>query len=374
MNPEPLLSKGGLILHFDMIQWKEYDSNGNIKRNMGNYPSYFFIEKNIKTMKTPALVSAISAAGDSYFAYKNDRKKKLNVRYTDAEFWKITDLVFTTGRPFNNKEFNEGQPYAVLDEQTALFYFNTNNPINQTITLNNNNYKVIGVIKNVDVTKFRIAGNVYIPISTNTIFQSKSIFSGHCYALVYSKSGKDTKKIKDEFRDVIANFDYSNANGCNAMETTIDKSTLSGELFYTFFYLFSLNTRRLYYFGISLIILLFLILPALNLININLHRVNERISEIGIRKAFGATSTKLLFQILIETILFTLSGAVIAFLISGFILYLINKSNLFPGTNFNINVLAFINSILSVFVFGVISGVIPAWKMSRKQIISSLNI
>ena len=373
VNYNPPLSNGRRIFYLDLIQWKDYDSNGNLKRNMGNFPSYYFIEKNIKTMKTPKQVSAISVSNDPYYIYKNDKKKKLIVKYTDADFWEITDNRFLSGRSFNKKEFDEGQQYAILDKQTARFYFNSDNPVNQTIILNNRNYKVIGVIENVDVTKFRITGNVYLPITTNPVFRSKSIFTGHCFALIYANSVKDYNKINDEFKNVVAHFDYSEANGCNAMEAEIYKVTLSHELNYLLFFLFSIRTAGLYYFGVFLTVLLFLILPSLNLININLSRINERMSEIGVRKAFGASRVRLLFQILTETLFVTLAGAIIAIILTEIILFLINSSSLFPGTQFAINILAFILSVLIILAFGILSGIYPAWKMSRKKIINSLS-
>ena len=42
--------------------------------------------------------------------------------------------------------------------------------------------------------------------------------------------------------------------------------------------------------------LLFMLLPTLNLVNINISRIMERSSEIGVRKAFGASSGTLVYQ------------------------------------------------------------------------------
>ena len=54
------------------------------------------------------------------------------------------------------------------------------------------------------------------------------------------------------------------------------------------------------------IIFLFMSLPAINLININLNRIMERSSEIGIRKAFGASSKTLTYQFITENIMLSL--------------------------------------------------------------------
>ena len=52
--------------------------------------------------------------------------------------------------------------------------------------------------------------------------------------------------------------------------------------------------------------LLFMLLPALHLINLNVSRIMERASEIGVRKTFGASSRSLVGQFVVENVLLTL--------------------------------------------------------------------
>ena len=54
-----------------------------------------------------------------------------------------------------------------------------------------------------------------------------------------------------------------------------------------------------------------MLLPAVNLININVSRIMERASEIGVRKAFGASSLTLVGQFVVENVLLTLIGGAI---------------------------------------------------------------
>ena len=54
--------------------------------------------------------------------------------------------------------------------------------------------------------------------------------------------------------------------------------------------------------------LLFVLIPTVNLVNINISRIMERASEIGVRKAFGAPARTLVGQFLVENILLTLVG------------------------------------------------------------------
>ena len=65
---------------------------------------------------------------------------------------------------------------------------------------------------------------------------------------------------------------------------------------------------------------LFMLLPAVNLINLNTSRILERASEIGVRKAFGASSRTLVGQFIVENLVLTLVGAAVGFVLAGWLL------------------------------------------------------
>ncbi len=62
--------------------------------------------------------------------------------------------------------------------------------------------------------------------------------------------------------------------------------------------------------------LLFMLLPTVNLVNLNVSRIMERASEIGVRKAFGASSRTLVGQFVVENVTLSLIGAVVGFVLS----------------------------------------------------------
>ena len=119
--------------------------------------------------------------------------------------------------------------------------------------------------------------------------------------------------------------------------------------------------------------ILFMILPAVNLININVSRILERASEIGVRKAFGASSWTLVGQFIVENVLLTLIGGVIGFIGSIFVLRAISASGLIPYAEFHLNYRIFLYGMLLAVFFGLFSGVYPAWKMSRLNPVQALK-
>src|SRR5262249_21655119 len=121
------------------------------------------------------------------------------------------------------------------------------------------------------------------------------------------------------------------------------------------------------------VMVLFMLLPTVNLININISRIMERAGEIGVRKAFGASSLTLIGQFIVENILLTLVGGVLGFVGSYLGLQAITKSGLLPYAEFNINYRVFLYALAITIFFGLFSGVYPAWKMSRLHPVEALK-
>jgi len=114
---------------------------------------------------------------------------------------------------------------------------------------------------------------------------------------------------------------------------------------------------------IAVLAFLFALLPALNLININVSRIMERTSEIGIRKAFGASSRTLVGQFVVENIILTLAGGLVGLILSVVVLRAINASGLIPYSQLAVNVRVSACGVALAVVFGILSGVYPAWRM-----------
>jgi putative ABC transport system permease protein len=124
---------------------------------------------------------------------------------------------------------------------------------------------------------------------------------------------------------------------------------------------------------LSALALLFVLVPTVNLININISRIMERASEIGVRKAFGARSRTLVGQFLIENILLTLVGSLIGFVLSLLTLRAITQSGVFTYAHFSLNPRVFVYGIVAALAFGLLSGVYPAWRMSRLNPVDALK-
>ncbi|MHC4611067.1 MAG: ABC transporter permease, partial [Planctomycetota bacterium] len=130
--------------------------------------------------------------------------------------------------------------------------------------------------------------------------------------------------------------------------------------------------RRLILFTV-LAMLAFMALPAINLVNINLSRIYERSGEIGVRKAFGAASPDLVLQFVIENVVLCLIGGMIGLAGAFALLKIVTLFPQVPLLTFQLNWRIFLAALALATVFGFLSGVWPAWKMSRQHPVDALK-
>jgi putative ABC transport system permease protein len=188
--------------------------------------------------------------------------------------------------------------------------------------------------------------------------------------------------IKEEYRTRVSRYDYPRYEFYDLA---------SGELQTNFEFMasqFSRNFDRRKYesktfskflassqltFQLGLPVLLFILLPTLNLMNINLSRIMERSSEIGVRKAFGASSSHLTRQFLTENIILTFLGGIIGLVLSFAVLRIFDAMQFVPYGLLRFNGWVFFYGFLITLFFGIVSGVYPAWKMSRYHPVEALR-
>jgi len=137
-------------------------------------------------------------------------------------------------------------------------------------------------------------------------------------------------------------------------------------------------------FYVSLI-LLFLI-PGINLIVISHARMRRRLQELGVRKAFGATTSDLLWQVFQESLVYTIVGAILGIVLLVIAAY--GMQSMFfesfasdmDGVIFSIPLSSILSwrvllvAILSSFFLNASAMLIPAWQMARRDIVYSLSI
>lgn len=358
------------ILTMNRVQLEDTKNGGMMIGPVG----FHLLDHYIKKMKTPERI-ALASNPTTTNTFIGNKKLKLQLRYTDANYWEVFDFQFLEGRPYNENVITNNEFVAVISKSTKEAYFGQEvNVIGKTITTDNTNYLVIGVVKDAPIYQDNSSGDLYAPYNTSKSDLKQQEFSGQYVGIILAKNKKDIPAIKAEFNDIISKIPVPPAG------TTYDKLrawayTRAEDIARNITP--SRNDDEPPVIGLYAMIigamLLFMLLPTLNLININTSRIMERASEIGVRKAFGASTSVLTVQFIVENIVLTLIGGAIGLLTAWIVLNIIENSGILPHAHLNINFKVFLIAIGMCLVFGFISGVLPALRMSRMQVVQAIK-
>jgi putative ABC transport system permease protein len=307
-------------------------------------------------------------------AYYNGIRHSIFTRKTDAEYWKILDYTYLEGGPITDEDVNKANFVAVINESTKKKFFGDSPSVGKMITVDNQRFRIKGVVEDVPIVRVLSFSDVWVPLTTEkTDDYLHDGLEGFYMGAMLAESKDDIPAIKEEFKMRLAQMEMPNPE-------KVDKANGVPEtLFETFSRMLTLsvetdeNKTGLVISVIIGLMIFFMILPTVNLININMSRILERASEIGVRKAFGASSRRLIMQFIVENLILTMIGGIIGFVLSEVVLDILNGSGLIPYSNFSLNLRIFFYGMVITLFFGVFSGVYPAWKMSRLHPVEALK-
>ena len=123
------------------------------------------------------------------------------------------------------------------------------------------------------------------------------------------------------------------------------------------------------------IVVISLIVGGVGIMNIMYVIVSERTSEIGLRKAVGATYDQIMRQFLFEAILITLIGGLVGIVIGVSLSWLLALGARAYGLDwrFIIPIKAYVVALFFSFIFGVVFGVYPARRAAKLDPIEALR-
>ena len=330
--------------------------------------SYYFLDHFTKNLKTPINI-AISSGSNGTNTYVNNKKIAVNYKYTNAAYWDILEYDFLEGKAFTKQQVDNAEKVAVISQDMKNEYFgDVPSVVGKYIEADNVKYRVSGVVKNVPVTSYLTYSDIYLPYTVSKIDYRNKGYGGGYTGILLAKSSGDLKKMHDEYEQIVKkipmeskdyNKIYSHADSYIAAYVDTGNENQSGV--------------TLVLTIISVFVFLFMLLPTLNLVNINITRIMERSSEIGVRKAFGASSRTLVYQFIVENIILTLLGGIIGLALSVVVIYFINSAHLIANLELSVNFMVLSIGLLICLVFGLFSGVYPAWRMSKLNVVTALK-
>jgi putative ABC transport system permease protein len=339
--------------------------------NITSPPSFYFLDHYVAKLKTPSKI-AISSNFRRTNTYVNNKKLSITYKYTNDQYWEVLEYEFVEGKPYNKQQIDNSERVAVISVDARDKYFGKGEQVvGKFMEADNIQYRVIGVVKDVPTTMPHVYSEIYLPytVAKSDVTADRSL-TGNFNAILLADSENDLETIKEEYQQMAAKIPLPDKE-YDRMYTYADSYLVS--FIRNIFGQGEDSGLGTFYTMISVCLFLFLLLPTINLVNINISRIMERYSEIGVRKAFGASSRTLVLQFIVENIILTFLGGVIGIVVSLVLLSIFNNSGMIPNAHLGINLTVLFYTVLACLVFGFISGVYPAWRMSRMQVVSALK-
>ena len=299
-------------------------------------------------------------------------KSKKTVEYVanvNAEYWQVFNYRFIDGRAFTKEQMNEN--VAVISTTLAKELFADTHVAGKSLNIYDTPYRIVGVVEAASGCTPITQGNLWL----STKFYNEHEFIGHYKAYITSDNiDKCTAEINDAFNRYTQtrpkNFTYTmdlekywqNALDCDA-ETTP----------------FEAMGKYLY------ILLAFLFIPALNLSGMISSRMDSRLDEIGIRKAYGATNGEIITQVLWENLMLTIAGTILGVALCYIVVITCSSwITAFFDTRINdlspreinadmlLNPTVIICIVALTFVLNIASALVPTLMALKKDIVQSL--
>lgn len=302
--------------------------------------------------------------------YRAGERIPLWIKRTDGAFWRALRFRFLEGGPFTDADDAAANAVAVINDATRRKLFGRAGGVGKTVTVDGQTFTVVGVVEDVPFLRVAPFADVWLPSGTARSDAWRREWVSDQMALLVARSRADLPAIREEYRrrvvsvDVTAEPPFEKLSGeAETLLEMVARNLLGG----------TAHRAALLVAAFSGLALVFMALPALNLVNLALSRILERSSEIGVRKAFGATRSRLVLQFVTENLVLALAGGALGLALAAGVLSAVNHSGLIPYAQLAVNARVFLWGLVAACVFGVLSGAVPALRMSRLHPVEALR-
>ncbi len=308
----------------------------------------------------------------------------VDVRGTDATYWEVFDFTFVDGKPYDQAAFESGLPTAVITESLARSLYGEVKITGREFLLSGKSYRISGVVRDVSTLASSAYAQAWVPY--RALGYQHDTWAGGVigtlYVTILAHSAADFPAIRKECEELRRKFsaqlgekELNYRNQPDEQEKAMIRRVKQEEP----------DMKQIYLTRWAIYAIL-LIVPAINLATMTQSRFRRRRAEIGVRRAFGATRGRILMQVCMESLFNTLLAGVLGLLLcfvcsawGGEFLYgssnLSNPLHQEVAVNWHLlfNPSVFGYALFFCLILNVVSSVIPAWKVSRYDVIKALE-
>ncbi|PDY48225.1 ABC transporter permease [Bacillus pseudomycoides] len=333
-----------------------YSADINDQFGMGMMEQPKLTEEDIfEIKKLPEIAHVLTTNSSMEPLDIEDKKEMVSITGLDSEYFSVNKVKVLKGRSLQESDIAQGNNVVMISKSMEEKVFKKESPIGKIIEMKGQPMQIIGVYKSDNEFMGMGPSEALIPITLwPTLYGKDEIQS----ISVQAKNVDDLEKAGKKAADVLNSRKPSDASGkyevMNLKEIQEGISKMTG--------IMTMIIGGIA--GISLVV------GGIGVMNIMLVSVTERTREIGVRKALGATRSKILLQFLIEAVMLTLLGGLIGIGLGYGGAYIVSTFAKWPPL---VSWEVVVGGVLFSMTLGIIFGLIPANKAAKLDPIEALR-
>ena len=319
----------------------------------------------------------------------------VTAKFTDPAFFRLYQFRFVDGGPYSKRQFDAADECAVISNHMARRLFDGETRVaGSTVLIDGKPIRICGVVEAATNMMSTSAADIYMPYTCATIQpmiseDSSNPYRGNIEVRLMLNEGCTRQMLHDELDEYFTR--YISAQTAATGQQWQYAMMVRSHFFRTLNIFSAPDERTIDYvrqlmpFGVMMLI--FLLLPAINMSSIVSVMMEGRMAEMGIRKAFGARRRRLLREVLTDNLWFTCIGGVVGYVLCYAVCNIVGQSTLwmrlFGNTHIIggnavqvdmlVNLPMFVTAFACCALLNIMAAFIPAWHTLRQPIVESLN-
>ena len=323
---------------------------------------------------------------------REGRRRSGKLVGVDTTYFRLTNLTLADGATFTPQQVERGLPIAIIGHGVRNRFFTTEDPIGRPLKVGETWVTVVGVLQDRRLTQqatqrlgIRDANmDVYVPVRTVLLrFRNRAQLTqrdieqaAREVTVTTQDQVQESEQQREErtnrnqldriivrvtesryvssVADVLQRMLARRHNTVIDFEISVPEMLLRQEQ----------RTKTIFNIVLGAIASISLVVGGIGIMNIMLASVLERIREIGVRRAMGATQKDILFQFLSEAVLISVAGGVAGILVGAGLSMGIEK---FAGITTIVSLVSVVVAFGVSFTVGIAFGIVPAYRAARQD-------